>query len=242
MLGAAINTITAAIAPQPGARGGGANPAHGAAEVPLPVPAAGDATADAAHDAARSIQPALGPEATRGLVLSQATELQSAASQTSDAAPPDGLGAGERDVIRQMASRDREVHQHEQAHARAGGAHAGSPSFSYQTGPDGRRYAVAGSVPIDTAPVKGDPEATIVKMSVVIAAALAPASPSGPDRRIAAQAQSTRLAAIAELGVNRASITGGRSAGEPEDDATLTGQLFTSLTRPEPGGEVSRAV
>ncbi|HUS53152.1 MAG TPA: putative metalloprotease CJM1_0395 family protein, partial [Thermohalobaculum sp.] len=138
--------MTAAIAPQPGARAGGTNPARGAAEAPLPVPAAGDT----AGDAGRSVQPALGPEASRGLVL----------SQTTDAASPDGLSAGDRDVIRQMASRDREVHRHEQAHARAGGAHAGSPSFAYQTGPDGRRYAVAGSVPIDTAPVKGDPEAT----------------------------------------------------------------------------------
>ena len=57
------------------------------------------------------------------------------------------------------------------------------------------------------------------------------------DRRIAAQADSTRLAALAELAASRDGST-----GEPEDDPGLTGRLFNSLTRPEPGGELSRAV
>jgi hypothetical protein len=136
-----------------------------------------------------------------------------------------------------MAARDREVRQHEQAHARAGGSQAGSPSFSYQTGPDGKRYAIGGEVPIDTAPVPDDPEATIAKMAIVKAAALAPAEPSMPDRRIAAQAESTQLAALAELAASRSGGT-----GAPEDDPGLTGRLFTRLARPEPGGELSRTV
>ena len=70
----------------------------------------------------------------------------------------------------------------------AGGQYAGSPSYSYTTGPDGQRYASGGSVPIDSSPVSGDPQATIQKMRQVRAAALAPANPSGADRQIAAQA------------------------------------------------------
>ena len=94
-----------------------------------------------------------------------------------------------------------------------------------------------GAVAIDTAPVRDNPEATIAKMQVVKDAALAPASPSMADRRIAAQAEATRLAAIAELAASR------RDALEqPEDAPGVTGRLFTQLDRPEPGDELSRAV
>ena len=228
MHGTGITAVTAALAPRPGARGSGVDQARGPAEAPLHVPAEG---ADRASADARTVgpvtQPDLGSKATRLLAL----------SQTKDAASPGGLSADEREVVRQMAARDREVHQHEQAHARAGGSQAGNPSFTYQTGPDGKRYAIAGEVPIDTSPVRDDPEATIAKMAIVKAAALAPAVPSMADRRIAAQAEATRLAALAELAASRSA-----GAGEPEDDPGLTGRLFNRLARPEPGGEVSRAV
>ena len=224
--GAGITSVTAALAPRPGARGNGADTARGASEAPPHVPEAeaGAARAGAGRGLAK---PDIGPESARGLAL----------SQTEEAASPGGLSADERDVVRQMAARDREVQRHEAAHARAGGFHAGNPSFTYQIGPDGKRYAVGGEVPIDTAPVRGDPEATIAKMAVVKAAALAPATPSMPDRRIAAQAESTRIAALAELAASR--IGGG---DEPDDDTGLTGRLFTRLADPEPGDEVSRAV
>ena len=229
MLGSGITAVTAAFAPRHGARGSAVDLARGPTKALLDVPAAEPATASAdARSAGGLTQPVLGPEAARGLAL----------SQTMGAASPGGLSVDERDVVRQMATRDREVHQHEQAHARAGGFQAGSPSFSYQTGPDGKRYAVSGEVPIDTAPVPNDPKATIAKMAVVISAALAPASPSMPDRRIAAQAESTRLAALAELAAGRSGGTGGETKDEPE----LTGRLFTHLGHPEPGGELSRAV
>ncbi len=228
MIGNGLTAVTAALAPRPGARGSGVGLARGSTEAPVHDPVAAAATASTdARTGGTLTQPALGPEATRGLAL----------SQTRDTASPGGLSADERDVVRQMAARDREVHQHEQAHARSGGSLAGNPSFSYQTGPDGKRYAIGGEVPIDAAPVPGDPEATIAKMAIVIAAALAPAEPSMPDRRIAAQAESARLAALAELAASR-----GGGAGEAEDGPGLTGRLFDRLDDPEPGGEISRAV
>lgn len=90
--------------------------------------------------------------------------------------------------IAELVSRDQEVRSHEQAHAAVGGQYAGSPTYTYTRGPDGKRYAVGGEVGIDTGPVANDPEATLNKMDVVIRAALAPAEPSAQDRQVAAQA------------------------------------------------------
>lgn len=110
-----------------------------------------------------------------------------------------GLTEEEQEVVEELRARDAEVRRHEQAHAAAGGQYAGSPTYSYQTGPDGRRYAVGGSVSIDTAPVKGDPEATIRKAQQIKAAANAPAEPSSQDRRVAAQAEALAQQAQAEI-------------------------------------------
>ncbi len=101
--------------------------------------------------------------------------------------------------IRELQSRDREVHAHEQAHIAAGGRYVRSgASYSYQTGPDGRRYAVGGEVSIDTSE-ENNPKATIRKMETVRKAALAPARPSAKDRAVAAQAQRKLFEAEAEL-------------------------------------------
>lgn len=139
-----------------------------------------------------------GPEAQRNLFESRLAEPS---GETRDSG---GLTDEERDVVREMAARDAEVRRHEEAHAAVGGQYAGQPSYTYQSGPDGKRYAIGGEVPIDVAPVKGDPEATIDKMETVKAAALAPAEPSGADRRIAQIADAQRLAAIADLNARRA--------------------------------------
>lgn len=111
----------------------------------------------------------------------------------------DGLTEAERELVRELQQRDAEVRRHEAAHAAAGGQYAGAPSFTYQTGPDGKRYAVGGEVSIDTAPVKGDPAATIRKAQQIKAAANAPADPSSQDRRVAAAANALQQSAQAEL-------------------------------------------
>ena len=101
--------------------------------------------------------------------------------------------------ILQLAGADRRVRAHEAAHSAAGGQYAGGPSYSYKQGPDGKRYAVAGEVPIDISPISGDPEASIQKARVVRAAALAPADPSPQDRQVAAAAMRMEMKAQAEL-------------------------------------------
>ena len=82
---------------------------------------------------------------------------------------------------------DTHVKNHEAAHKAAGGEFVGSASYSYTIGPDGKKYAVAGEVPI--AIKKGKtPEETIANMEKVKAAALAPADPSPQDLKVAATA------------------------------------------------------
>jgi len=127
------------------------------------------------------------------------------------------LSAEEQEQLTELKLRDREVRAHEQAHKSAGGQYAGAISLSYQSGPDGKRYAVGGEVPIDVSPVSGDPAATIAKMNVVRAAAAAPASPSAQDRSVAAAASSAISKAQGEL-VALASESGSQPDIKSRDD------------------------
>ncbi|WP_341937571.1 putative metalloprotease CJM1_0395 family protein [Marinimicrobium sp. C2-29] len=105
----------------------------------------------------------------------------------------------EQQQIRELSRRDREVRQHEQAHAAIGGRYAGAPSYEFERGPDGVSYAVSGEVPIDTSKIPNDPEATLQKAQQIRRAAYAPAEPSDTDRRVAAEASRIEAEARAEL-------------------------------------------
>ena len=102
-------------------------------------------------------------------------------------------------IIRSLENRDKAVRNHESAHAAVGGSFTGAPSYSYEIGPNGKKYAVGGEVSVDLTPIAGEPTETIAKMSKVQAAALAPANPSAQDIRVAASAASIMLEAQAEL-------------------------------------------
>ncbi len=104
----------------------------------------------------------------------------------------------EQKTVQELKARDIEVRAHEQAHAAVGGQYAGSPQYDYQTGPDGKRYAVGGSVSIDVS-AESDPKATIQKMQIVKRAAMAPAEPSAQDYKVAAAATQKEQEARAEL-------------------------------------------
>jgi len=99
----------------------------------------------------------------------------------------------------QLAQRDREVRAHEAAHQSAAGGLGGAVHFEYQTGPDGKRYAVGGEVPIDVSKIAGDPQATLIKASRIRNAALAPVDPSAHDRAVAAKAAALAAEAQKEL-------------------------------------------
>ncbi|MFT4811047.1 MAG: hypothetical protein ACI9LX_004416 [Paraglaciecola sp.] len=104
----------------------------------------------------------------------------------------------EQQQLNELKQRDAEVRAHEQAHASLGGQYANSPQYEYETGPDGRRYAVGGEVTIDISEAS-TPEETIRKAQQVKAAALAPAEPSAQDLRVATEATQMALEARTEI-------------------------------------------
>lgn len=105
-----------------------------------------------------------------------------------DGKPEDGLTEEQEQQVRQLEKRDAEVRAHEQAHMAAAGAMAqGGPKYSYETGPDGKRYATGGEVSI-VMKTGRTPEETIRNAQQVQAAALAPGDPSPTDQQTAAAA------------------------------------------------------
>ncbi len=123
-------------------------------------------------------------------------------TQPGEATAPNGkpLSDEQQQEVAKLKEIDRSVHAHERAHAAAGGHLAGSPSYEYTTGPDGHQYAVGGEVPISVpSGGGGNPQQTIQQLQQVIAAALAPADPSGQDRAVAAEARAEMAKAQAEL-------------------------------------------
>lgn len=113
--------------------------------------------------------------------------------------------------VTQLKQRDQEVRAHEAAHMAAGGGIVtGGATYTYQQGPDGRRYAVGGEVSIDTSPVSNNPRATENKARQIQSAALAPANPSPQDRKVAAQAARMAASAAAELAKQGSQTAGGR--------------------------------
>lgn len=114
------------------------------------------------------------------------------------------LAPEEQRMLRELRARDREVRAHEAAHMAAGGSLVrGGPSYTYQTGPDGRAYAIGGEVKLDVARVPGDPEATLDKAEQIRSAALAPADPSSQDLRVAANANQLAARARIDIAVQR---------------------------------------
>ncbi len=105
--------------------------------------------------------------------------------------------------IEELKKRDLEVRRHEQAHFRSGGRYASPPKYEFQTGPDGRRYAVGGSVDIDMSEVPDDPQATLEKARIVKRAALAPEEPSAKDRKVAREAEEMAVKAQKQISEER---------------------------------------
>ena len=123
--------------------------------------------------------------------------------------------------VRALASRDREVRAHEQAHAAAGGPYASHPHYNYTQGPNGVRYATSGHVNIDVSEVPGDAEATLAKMQTVVRAALAPAEPSAQDRAVAAKASALAAQARGEVAQEKRELDEALMSGEVRRKAEM---------------------
>ncbi|MGR3309684.1 MAG: putative metalloprotease CJM1_0395 family protein, partial [Candidatus Brocadiales bacterium] len=138
--------------------------------------------------------------------------------------PASELSAEEQKIVEQLKARDMEVRAHEQAHKSAGGQYvSGGPTFTYQDGPDGRRYAVGGEVQIDVSKVEGNPEATIQKARTAQRAANAPANPSAQDRSVSAQAQAMEAEAGQDLAKERSENAKGNNQSTNPDSAPEVG-------------------
>lgn len=141
------------------------------------------------------------------------------------------MSADEQREVERLKERDREVRAHEAAHQAAAGRHArGGASYEYETGPDGKRYAVGGEVQIDTSKVSNDPQATLEKARTIQRAARAPAEPSAQDHQVAQQAAAMAAQAQREIAAeHQARLENSLHSVAPRDantDARPVGQLL----------------
>jgi len=127
-------------------------------------------------------------------------------------------------VVSQLKARDTEVRAHEMAHLSAAGSYArGGMSFTYQTGPDGHRYAIGGEVGIDTSSIPGDPEATLQKAMVIQRAALAPAEPSAQDQKVVQVAM--QMMAQARIDISTMAAEEKEKQASESEESTATSSL-----------------
>ncbi len=172
--------------------------------------------------------------------------ISSEASQPESAGPTrpfkaNGLDQSEQQEVQRLQQRDSEVHAHEAAHQAAAGALGGGASFTYQSGPDGRRYAVGGEVPVRVAPGR-TPEETIENARQVRAAALAPADPSAQDLAVATSAAQMEAVARAQMARQAAdayrrvtATTGAGARPHPPGCSCGAEPLATGRRQEEPG-------
>jgi hypothetical protein len=139
-------------------------------------------------------------------------------------------------MISQLSATDRKVRAHEMAHLAAAGSYAkGGPSYSYQTGPDGKLYAVGGEVAIDTSPDPTDPRRTIEKARTIEAAANAPADPSPQDRQVAAAAEQMAMQAAMQIAAQQMKVVHPQSGGDGNGAGTAAAAAYQQSDVPELG-------
>lgn len=166
-----------------------------------------------------------GPSPTGETLSSLRAELADAVRQRDLAKPaiartPDKLAPEDRTTVEHLRQRDAQVRQEENAHAGGAGSLAGPISYSYQRGPDGRQYAVGGSVPITIRSVTGDPDEARRLGGKLAAAALAATNPSAADLAAASRAYRFGAPEIAEFQAD----SPGRSAPGSAPGSTLDRQ------------------
>ncbi len=101
---------------------------------------------------------------------------------------PAELTIAEKADVTRLQQRDQQVRQEEKAHAAVAGDLAGPINYTYQRGPDGRAYAVGGSVGIQASTLSGDPAEAARKAGRLATAANAATNPSAQDYAAARQA------------------------------------------------------
>jgi len=129
-----------------------------------------------------------GTVAPPGLTAGTEAADPSAASARRAVRLPNELSTSEKAAVSELRQRDQQVRQEEEAHAAVAGDLAGPISYTYQTGPDGRQYAVGGSVGIKAVVTNGDPEEAKRQAGRIAVAANAATNPSAQDFAVARNA------------------------------------------------------
>ncbi|MDN5089266.1 putative metalloprotease CJM1_0395 family protein [Aliarcobacter butzleri] len=94
-------------------------------------------------------------------------------------------------VLNKFKNKDNEVKTHEQTHA-SGTTTTSAINYNYQVGPDGKLYAIGGSVRFDTS-IPKDPQSAKVKMDQLQSASSSVSSLSGADASIAQTASLNKM-------------------------------------------------
>lgn len=94
-------------------------------------------------------------------------------------------------VLSKFKEKDAQIKAHEQSHA-ANAPTVGGISYNYQQGPDGKMYAVGGSVRLDVS-MPQDPKSAELKLEQLKKSALSVDDPSGADMTIASQANLNKM-------------------------------------------------
>ena len=119
-------------------------------------------------------------EVTRILTEEKAAKARGAAADAR------GLTAREQMLMTELTREDREIRAHELTHYYTGRPYTAEPEYWFIVGPLGKRFAISGHVRFDLSPIADDPQATLKKYELLRRAALAPATPSSYDQRVAA--------------------------------------------------------
>ena len=207
---------------------------HGAGHVGAQPPTSPSASTGSAHT---RLEPATDEHGRE----SDPSSVSPSSARRADDAPSElrTLTPEEQRIVAELRARDREVRAHEQAHLRAAGHLAsGGPKFEYEQGPDGKRYAVGGEVPIRI-PQGGSREEKLANAQRAQRAALAPANPSGQDRAVAARAAAMAREARAEEREESDSpaegaVSASERAADGEESRSAEAEL-TAVTTQEPG-------
>jgi hypothetical protein len=166
--------------------------------------------------------PLLGSKQANTNPATQESESQRPVEETGQASQ---LTPEEQAQVRELQQRDREVRAHEAAHRAAAGGMVSGGSYTYQTGPDGKSYAVGGEVSI-SASYSGTPQEQLRTAETVRRAALAPADPSPQDRMVAAQAAAMAMQAQAAIRAEQRQEIAEQSQTNSSEEESKLGEMF----------------
>lgn len=164
-------------------------------------------------------------EEKKGLTGAEADKKKAEQEKVSN---PQQLDDDEKQQVEELKQRDAEVRSHEQAHmAAAGNLAMGGPNYVFQTGPDGRQYAIGGDVKIDTSPGR-TPEESARKAQQIRAAALAPADPSAQDLKVAAAASNMEVESASKHADQSEKNSDRKSQSSDASDNGTKGEITSS--------------